>query len=125
MLHILLITPRPQGLSSFTKALTSDPEVRLESVASGGEALNAIRTAPPHLAVIDVGLPDAQPMGLVQGMLTINAMVNTAVVSDLSEDAFHVASEGLGVLAHLPLDPGSGDAEDLLSKLRKVMAFVS
>jgi CheY-like chemotaxis protein len=125
MLHILLITPRLQGLDFFTQALSSDPGVRLQSVLSGAEALDAVRTAPPHLAVIDANLPDTKPMGLVQEMLTVNAMVNTAVVSPLLEAEFHEASEGLGVLARLPLDPGSDDAEALLIKLRKVMGLIS
>jgi len=125
MLHILLITPRPQGLASFTRALSSDPGVRLESVGSGAEALDVVRTTPPHLAVIDADLPDTKPMGLVQGMLTVNAMVNTAIVSPLSEEEFHEASEGLGILTRLPLDPGGHDAEALLVKLRKVMGLIS
>lgn len=125
MLHILLITPRPQGLESFIKGLSSDAGVRLDSVASGAEALDALRTAPPHLAVIDVNLPDHQPMGLVREMLTVNAMVNTAIVSELSEEEFHEASEGLGILARLPLDPGRDDAEALLTKLRKLIGLIS
>jgi ActR/RegA family two-component response regulator len=124
MLHILLVTHRLPRLGSFTQALCSDPEVRFESVSSGGEALDVLRTAPPHLAVVDVDLADTEPLRLVQGMMTLNAMVNTAVVSPLSEEAFHEASEGLGVLARLPLDPGGNDAEALLIKLRKVMGLI-
>jgi ActR/RegA family two-component response regulator len=124
MLHILLVTPRLQRLDSFTQALSSDPGVRFESVSSGGEALGVVRTAPPHLAIIDVDLADTEPLRLVQGMMAVNAMVNSAVVSPLSEEAFHEASEGLGILARLPLDPGRDDAEALLVKLRRVMGMV-
>ncbi|MHC1742837.1 MAG: response regulator [Syntrophobacteraceae bacterium] len=125
MLHILLVTPRLQELASFTRALASDPGVKIESVASGAAALDVVCATPPHLAVIDVDLPDDPPMGLVQRMLTVNAMVNTAVVSSLSEDEFHEASEGLGILGRLPLDPGINDAEALLIKLRRLMGLVS
>jgi DNA-binding response OmpR family regulator len=124
MLHILLITPRLQGLASFTQTLSSDPGARIGSVASGAEALDAVRNAPPHLVVIDSNLPDAEPIGLVQGIMRVNAMVNTAIVSPLSEEEFHEASEGLGILARLPLDPGRDDAEALLIKLRKVMGLI-
>lgn len=125
MLDILLVTPRLRELTSFTQTLASDPNVRFESVATGANALEAIHARPPHLAVIDLGLPDAHPMDLVQKMLTVNAMVNTAVVSPLSEEEFHEASEGLGVLGRLPLDPGRDDAESLLIKLRKILGLVS
>ncbi len=125
MLNILLVTPRIQELTSFTQVLSSYPEVQLEFAETGADALDAVCAKPPHLAVIDVDLPDIPPMSLVQKMLTVNAMVNTAVVSPLSEEEFHEASEGLGVLGRLPLDPGKDDAESLLIKLRKILGLVS
>jgi DNA-binding response OmpR family regulator len=121
MLRILLATARPEALHSFTETLSSDPEVRLDRAASGAEALNAVRTSSPHLAVIDFDLPDLKPLDLVKEMLMVDAMVSTAVVSSLSEQEFHEASEGLGVLAHLPEEPGAGDAANLLHSLRKVL----
>lgn len=47
----------------------------------------------------------------------INAMVNTAVVSPLSDEEFHEASEGLGILVRLPLEPGADEACELLRRL--------
>lgn len=125
MLHVLMITPRLKDLAAFTQGLASDPDVRLESVGSGNEALDVIRANPPHLAIVDVDLPDTGPLELVKRMLTINAMVNSAIVSPFSEEAFHEASEGLGVLCPLPLDPGKHDAEDLLVLLRKILGLAS
>lgn len=123
MLRILVVTSRPQGLDSFVRTLASDPGVRLQAVASGAEALDVVRTSPPHLALIDADLPDTESMSLVQKLLMVNAMVNTAVVSPLSEGAFHEASEGLGVLAGVPIEPGKEDAEMVLSRLRSVMGL--
>ena len=40
----------------------------------------------------------------------VNAMVNTAVVSPLSDEEFHEVSEGLGILGRLPNEPGMSDA---------------
>ena len=59
--------------------------------------------------VIDY-LPDTEPLSLVQKLLTVNALVNTAVVSPLSDEEFHEASEGLGILGRLPEEPGIGEA---------------
>lgn len=117
MVSILLATARPEALQSFTEALSSDPQVRLDHVKSGAEALSAVRTSPPNLAVIDFELPDIKPLDLVRELLMVNAMVNTAVVSPLSEQQFHEASEGLGVLARLPVEPRKSDASELLGKL--------
>jgi DNA-binding NarL/FixJ family response regulator len=121
MLHIILATARPKTLQAFAEALSSDPEVQLESIVSGAEALEAVRTSAPHLMIIDAGLPDIAPLDLVQKLLMVNAMVNTAVVSPLSNEEFHEASEGLGILGRLPNDPGMSDAGELLHKLRTVL----
>ncbi len=121
MWRIVLATPRPAALQAFTAGLASGPEVDLKQVSSGAEALEAVRTSAPHLVIIDADLPDTTPLDLVQKLLLVNAMVNTAVVSPLAEAEFHEASEGLGVLGRLPNEPGERDAADLLAKLRKVL----
>ena len=71
--------------------------------------------------IIDADLPDMAPLDLVQKLLIVNAMVNTAVVSPLSDEEFHEASEGLGILGRLPNDPGMNDAGEMLHKLRTVL----
>ena len=121
MLHIVLATARLQAMQVFAEALSSNPEVNLQRVISGAEALEAARTAAPHLVIIDADLPDTAPLDFVQKLLMVNAMVNTAVVSPLSEEEFHEASEGLGILGRLPNDPGMTDAVEMLHKLRTVL----
>ena len=121
MLHIVLTTTRSKALQAFAAALSANPEVHLDHVVSGAEALEAARTAAPDLVIIDADLPDTTPLDLVQKLLMVNAMVNTAVVSPLSDEEFHEASEGLGVLGRLPNEPGRRDAGELLHKLRTVL----
>jgi len=121
MLHLVLTTARPQALQAFAAALASDPAVNLQVVISGAEALKAARTAAPHLVIIDADLPDITPLALARKLLLVNAMVNTVVVSPLSDEEFHEASEGLGILGRLPKDPGMSDACEVLHKLRAVL----
>ena len=123
MLRILLVSARQEATHPLAEGLVSDPEVRLEQVSSGEAALGAVRTDSPHLVIIDSPLPDMEPLHVVQKLLMVNAMVNTAVVSPLSDHEFHEASEGLGVLAHLPLAPGKSDAAELLRRLRQVLGL--
>ena len=120
MLLIVLASARPEALMAFAAALAADPEVNLKQVATGTEALEAGRTLAPHLMVIDY-LPDTEPLSLVQKLLTVNALVNTAVVSPLSDEEFHEASEGLGILGRLPADSGAIEAVGLLQMLRQVL----
>ena len=121
MLRVVLATNSPKALQVFTKALLSDPEVQLQGVVSGAEALEVVRTSAPHLVIIDLNLPDIAPLELVQKLLLVNAMVNTAVVSPLSDEEFHEASEGLGILGRLPTDPGMSEAVEMLRKLKTVL----
>lgn len=121
MLHILLATARPEAFHSFCELLLSAPEVSLDHAMSGTEALIAVRKASPHLVVIDSELPDFDAFDLVRELLVADAMIGTAVVSPLSEEEFHEASEGLGVLARLPVEPRGADAAELLDKLRRVL----
>ena len=53
MLRILLVTARQETIHPFAEGLASSPEVHLEQVGSGAEALSAVRTHPPHLVIID------------------------------------------------------------------------
>ena len=121
MLRIVLATERLEAMQAFVGALSSNPEVRLQHVTSGAEVMEAVRVSAPHLVIIDSVLADHEPLELVQKLLMVNAMLNTAVVSPMSEAEFHEASEGLGVLARLPKEPGETDATDLLGKLRMVL----
>jgi DNA-binding NarL/FixJ family response regulator len=95
--------------------------VELRNVVSGAEALEVARTSAPHMVIVDAHLPDTEPLELVQKLLVVNAMVNSAVVSPLSDEEFHEATEGLGVLGRLPVEPRMNDAADLLHKLRQIL----
>ncbi len=121
MLHIILVTVRPEIFHSFAERLSSDPEVCLDQVTSGAGALGIVRSISPHLVIVDSEVTDTTPFGLVREIISANAMVNTAVASALSEDEFHDAGEGLGILCRLPLEPGSKEARELLQKLRAVI----
>jgi DNA-binding response OmpR family regulator len=121
MLRIILATARPQALQGFAETLLSNPEVQLEQVDSGAAALAAARNSNPKLMIIDSGLPDTGALELVQKLVMVDAMVNTAVVSPLSDEEFHEASEGLGVLRRLPDVPGKSEATDLLRQLNMVL----
>lgn len=123
MLEIILATSRPAAMPAFIQTLASHKDVHLKQLQTGNDVLDVVRAAAPHLVIIDTGLPDAEPLTLVQKLLMVNAMVNTTVISPLAAEEFHEASEGLGVLSCLPLKPGPGDAAALLEKLRKILGL--
>ncbi|MDR3568372.1 MAG: response regulator [Syntrophobacteraceae bacterium] len=122
MLHILLITARRERIESFVEGLCSDRKVRLDIVLSGAEALGILQTVTPHLVIVDSTSENIESFDLVRSIIGVNAMVNTAVASPLSDEQFHDRGEGLGILCRVPLDPGRGDSNALLQRLRDLTA---
>jgi DNA-binding response OmpR family regulator len=118
-MEIVIVSPEPNGLGDLAAALVA-AGCRIRRAATGGEALQAAADAPPALCVVDAGLPDVDPFVLVARLMEKNALVNTAVVSDLSDEDFHEAGEGLGILLRLPAAPGPDEAQALLTVLRAV-----
>lgn len=125
MLRILLVSARKEAVHVFAESLSSVPRVEFEAVRSGAEALRVVRTTPPELAIIDFELPDSEPLHLVQELLAVNAMMNTALVSPLSDEEFHEATEGLGILARLPLLPKPGEVAEVLNRLRQILGLAN
>lgn len=123
MLRILLVSAREEAVHALTEGFSPDPGVHLQVVGSGVEALGLVHDNPPQLVVIDCELPDRAPISLVQELLAVNAMVNTALISPLTDGEFHEATEGLGVLARLPLLPEPSDVAQLASRLRQVLGL--
>jgi hypothetical protein len=52
-----------------------------------------------------------------------NAMINLAVVSSLSHEDFHEASEGLGILVQLPPSPGEEDGSKLFETITQIVSL--
>lgn len=120
----LVVTPRVEALRDFLAALSSPGGLDVDVAANGHLALEAVRSKRPGLIVADDGLHDFTPLDLVKEILTMDAMINTAVVSPLSSGDFHEASEGLGVLRALPTNPGKWDGEELARQFLRVSGAV-
>lgn len=121
---ILLVTTRPEQLSAFSAQLRAEASVLLRMADSAEKALEAAVRQAPTLAIVDQQVGDRPGLTLVRQLIQVNAFIHTAVLSELSAEAFHEESEGLGVLAHLPMQPGPDDARALLDVLRQVRSEV-
>jgi len=119
MLNILLASKRQDVIAPFITALQLD-DVRLVTTDSAVDVLEKVKQQPPVLVIIDYHLREMAPLDLAKELLQINALVNIAVVSTMTEDDFHEATEGLGLLPRLPSPPTAADASVLLSRLREV-----
>jgi DNA-binding response OmpR family regulator len=119
----MIVSNRKQALEQFSQALTQEGRHEIAWVQTGEAALDLVRQKTFQLVVVDHDLKDTTTEKLCKDLLDVNALINTAAVSELSEEDFHEDFEGLGILAHLPLEPRAQDADAILEKLSG-LAFI-
>jgi len=84
-------------------------------------AAHAAAAGSVDLIIIDEKVEGQSGLDIAKEMIRVNAMANLALVSGLAPEEFHEASEGLGILAQLPLYPDEKDAELLLNALTALL----
>jgi len=122
-MRILIVSNGPDLLADFLATLMEADDVRLGFAPTAVAALEGVKTNPPTVCVVDGNLPDVGEtgaFGLVARLMQVNALVSTAVLSDLSQEDFHEAGEGLGILCQLPAHPDGTSAKALLAALAKI-----
>jgi CheY-like chemotaxis protein len=120
MIKILLTTPVKDHFLELVAALEKHDDVILTWADSGSHALKMLTEEAPDLLVSDEQVGDISGLELLKKMIRVNPMINSAIVSSLSPDEFHEASEGLGVMAQLPVKPEAMHADELLNRLREI-----
>lgn len=120
MIKILLVFNNGGLNPEFVNSLKQSENVDVEISENGSIALNIAGVRDIDLAVVAETLSDMTGIKLVEKLVMINPMINTAIVSDLSKEAFHDATEGLGVLMAISLDAGKVEAFNLLEYFYKI-----
>lgn len=116
MKKFLIITQQAGNFSRLAKRLndvTTNELIWADSVAAARTAASGSI----DLIIIDEKVEGRPGPDIAKDMIRVNAMANLALVSGLSPEDFHEASEGLGIMAQLPPCPDEKDAERLLSIL--------
>jgi CheY-like chemotaxis protein len=120
MLKLLLVSRDKDRFEDLISAIKGYGDIELEFSDSGEKALAMISGKAVDLAIVDEDLGDMTGLEFVRRLLKINPMINSAVVSRLSHDDFHEASEGLGIMAQLPEYPAEKNAESLIKTLKQI-----
>lgn len=121
MIDILIIRSDKDSLSDFTSAMEKYENISMSGAKSGAEALEMVSSGSFHLVITDETLEDMTGLALARKLVMTNPMINCAVISSLSHEDFHEASEGLGLLDQLPAVPGKKEAEELLKSLKNIL----
>jgi len=125
MIIILLVTPDKASFSGLAAALEKEEDIKLFWAESGNAALKIVSGTAIDLVVTDEDLKDMTGLELLEKILSVNPMINSAAVNLLPPEEFHEASEGLGILAQLPQQPGLEEATFLLQSIRSLKERMS
>ena len=117
---VLMVSSDRHRLAGFAEVLgNSGFEVVWEE--SGAAALQRARQTRPLLVVLDEHLVDMTAWEAIRRLLSIDAAINTAVVSRLESEKFHAVSEGLGVMARIPFNPEKRSAMEVIEALNRLI----
>lgn len=119
-MEILAVGP-PAAFAGLGDAVGDGGRASIVRTASGAEALAILSARQVDLIVIDEMLQEMTGLDLARQVAFRNPMTAAALVSPLAPEAFHEATEGLGILAQLPLQPGRAEFRDLFEKMGRVM----
>lgn len=117
MNKLLMVTPDKAPFNEFALVLAQNDDVEVSWAETGQRALDMVSGMSFDLVVVDEKLGDMTGIEFIETLVSVNPMINCAAVSPLPSDEFHEVSEGLGILAQLPVLPGAKDAEDVLKRL--------
>ena len=117
MNKLLMVTPDKAHFNEFALVLAQNDDVEVSWAETGQRALDMVSGMSFDLVVVDEKLGDMTGIEFIETLVSVNPMINCAAVSPLSSDEFHEVSEGLGILAQLPVLPGAKDSEDVLKRL--------
>ena len=118
MVTLLLVSQNRNFISSVYEF---SEKTEIFRANSGNEALDMITNKTINLVIADESLGDMTGLEFAQKLISINPMVDCAVVSSLSPKDYHEASEGLGLIMQLPVQPEKRHLEQLLVKANEII----
>ena len=125
MVRFLLVTDPKDSLLELAEAVAKHRDVEFFWADSGEKALGMLSDTPVDLVITDERLKDMSGLELAEKILSVNPMINCAAISQLSPENFHEASEGLGILAQLPIRPGGREADALVRRLKDLKNLIA
>lgn len=120
MIHHLLVTPDRSSFADLSLAIEARGGF-ISWADSAHQALTSLSKINVDLVVADETVGDMTGLEFFKRVIAVNPMVNGAAVSSLSKEAYHEASEGLGLLMQLAPNPGKAESERLMANLNRVL----
>lgn len=120
MNEVVIASPVTRQLADFSEALARTSGLKITHCYSAAETLTLVTQSTIRMLVVDTRIGAEEAKRLIRDTVMIDAMINSAVLSDTPEEKFHDDMEGLGVLMQLSLTPTPADAQLLWQRFREV-----
>jgi len=118
MVRLLLVSNNRNFISTVS---VYSEKAEIFRANSGNEALDMIADKTINLVIADESLGDMTGLEFAKKLISMNPMVDCAVVSSLSSEDYHEASEGLGLMMQLPVQPEKRHIDKLLLQVNKII----
>jgi DNA-binding response OmpR family regulator len=115
--RLLMATENRAFFEPILENLVENERIQVDWTPDAAATLARVKTARPDLLIVDARIEGRDGFDLCRKVLQMDAFMNMAAVSDLDDDEFHEASEGLGLVGRLPSRPAVADLERLLDLL--------
>jgi two-component SAPR family response regulator len=125
MISLLLAGQEEGNLSGLSNLLGQDDHVSVLRADSCEVALDLIHYQKVNFVIVDEQFDNITGLQFVKELVAVNPMINCALVSSMTPEDFHEATEGLGIMAQLPTPPGEKQVEDLMQRLQKILEMTN
>ncbi len=121
-MHVILATGDKTRLVEVAQGIEPSGAA-IDWVTSGQAVLETIVANPVDLVVADEDLGDMPGLALVKQLVRTNPLINCALVSSLTPEEYHEASEGLGLLMQLPPEPSIADGQQVMARMNQILGI--
>ncbi len=122
-MRFVVVCEKSDDLENLRQGLMKQPQVEIVMIDGVENAVKEIATNTPALVIVAEKVQGIGGKDIIEMMIKKNPMVNTALVSRLSDEEFHEYTEGLGVLMPVPVDAGEETALEMLEKIKKLYSL--
>lgn len=123
MMRFLIVSEEPARLNGLRAGLMKHPQVQVDVTDSVDGALEGVAGVAPALVIVDEQISGIPGKALVERLIKMNPMINTALVNGLTPEDFHEFTEGFGILMQIPGDAGEDVADEMVQKLEKLYSL--
>jgi DNA-binding response OmpR family regulator len=120
MRQILVLTNDPDKFCEMEKVLSAESKCHIRWAGTVSAARLAASGARVDLMIVDDEVEGKSGFDIAREIIALNALINLALVSPLSDKEFHEAAEGLGIMTRLSPSPGQPEAEKLFADLNSL-----